>query len=499
MLKRATDYLSKSHGSSHGEGAGALIGMALYKAGIDKSHPKIQQGIENSRALANRGAESAHDTYAPALCCILLCEVDPDRYRPDISKLVNGMIRRQHSNGGWSYSGYPYDDTSQTQYGVLCLWTAHHADFDVPPEAIERAARWLLQHQDPTGGWTYKPAKKDAGTHAMHKVVTHSMSSAGAGSLYMCAHLFGLAVQAEKKSEEDDLPSAVTRVEKEERGGSEFLRANRQLLMRGLASGNVWFSKNLNFNTNWWTHYYMYGLERYKSFQELVEGKKVAEPDWYSKGVEYLRKTQSQDGSWKSREAPTGSAAIDTAFAVLFLARSSQKSIRKAVHNEGVLQGGYGLPKDLTNVRMDGGQLVTPQMVREVDDFLKLIEDAEDKEFDATALPGELSLDEDLTKRTSQLEQLRELVSNEDYRARRTAVKTLAADRDLDNVPILIYALTDEDPEVPRYARDGLRFISRKLQGSGMPDKANEQQKQAAVKQWKKWYLSIRPDGEFVD
>jgi hypothetical protein len=190
--------------------------------------------------------------------------------------------------------------------------------------------------------------------------------------------------------------------------------------------------------------------------------------------------------------------AADTAFAVLFLVRSTKNTLKKAGLNEGVLVGGHGLPKDISSVTMKDGKVVTPQMVREMDEWLEMLEGAEDKDFDPDALSG-LPLDEDLTQRTSQLERLRKLVSNEDWRARRLAVKTLAAARELDNVPILIYALTDEDSEVPIYARDGLRLISRKLKGFGMPETATPDQKHAAAEKWKKWYLSIRPDGELLD
>jgi hypothetical protein len=182
----------------------------------------------------------------------------------------------------------------------------------------------------------------------------------------------------------------------------------------------------------------------------------------------------------------------------LFLVRSTEKSIKEAVLNEGVLIGGYGLPKNIANVTMQDGKVVPPQMVREMDEWLEMLEGAEDKDFDPNALSG-MTLDDDLNERTSQLVRLRKLVSNEDWRARRVAVKTLAAARELDNVPILIYALTDEDSEVPIYARDGLRLISRKLTGFGMPERATEDQKQAAAEKWKKWYLSIRPDGELLD
>ena len=61
---------------------------------------------------------------------------------------------------------------------------------------------------------------------------------------------------------------------------------------------------------SFWTQYYMYGFERYKSFQELVEGQtgKDPVPAWYRQGVEFLRTQQQKDGSWKSVEAPGSSA-----------------------------------------------------------------------------------------------------------------------------------------------------------------------------------------------
>ena len=190
---------------------------------------------------------------------------------------------------------------------------------------------------------------------------------------------------------------------------------------------------------------------------------------------------------------------MHTAFAVLFLTRSSQKSIKKATLDEGLLVGGMGLPKDLTNARIQDGQVVTPQMVRDVDDLLELLNSAEDKEFDAKALPGGLSLDADLTKRTSQLERLRAMVTNENFDARLAAVKTLARSRELDNVPALIYALSDPDWRVVEAARDGLAFISRKFQGYGPPPQATVEQVQAAQAKWKQWYLAIRPDGQLMD
>lgn len=504
MVKRASTFLQQAGGTSrYGEGGAALIGLALAKGGVPESDPKIQEAVNVSRDFARKkGGEAWGTCYHAALCCFFLCEFDPERYRPEINIIIKGMLNRQQPNGAWGYTPHTYDDTSQTQYGVLCLWAAHHHGIAVPPNAVERVANLLMRTQDPGGGWAYQATDSGGNRRVPQGEVTHSMAAAGLSSLYICSHLMGF-VAAGKKSEKKgkELPSALQLVNKKKEEESRFLRpqhTSRQMVESAQTLGNGWFAKNLTYDIDRWTHYYMYAVERYMSFKEFVEGDIVAEPQWYNEGVEYLKKTQNADGSWKTKESHGSGPPMDTAFAVLFLTRSSQKSIRKAVLNEGVLRGGHGLPKDIRNVTMQDNKVVTPQMVKEMDEWLKMLEGAEDKDFDPNAFEG-MSLDDDLTQRTSQLERLRKLVSNDDWRARRAAVKTLATARELDNIPILIYALTDEDSEVPTYARDGLRFISRKFNGFGMPERANADQKQAAAEKWKKWYLSIRPDGELLD
>ena len=42
----------------------------------------------------------------------------------------------------------------------------------------------------------------------------------------------------------------------------------------------------------------LYGLERYKSFQEAMEGLEDPSPNWYNDGYEFLAKSQAADGSW---------------------------------------------------------------------------------------------------------------------------------------------------------------------------------------------------------
>ena len=76
------------------------------------------------------------------------------------------------------------------------------------------------------------------------------------------------------------------------------------------------------------------------------------------------------------------------------------------------------------------------------------------------------------------------------------AVMALGKTRNLDNVPALIYALGLGDREVVIEARKSLRRISRNPTGLGPIDTYSEEQRQKAIGDWKKWYLSLRPDAD---
>ena len=45
MIKRATDFLLKSATAGHGPGGDALVGLALFKAGYEPTHPAVASAI----------------------------------------------------------------------------------------------------------------------------------------------------------------------------------------------------------------------------------------------------------------------------------------------------------------------------------------------------------------------------------------------------------------------------------------------------------------------
>ncbi|HLA84027.1 MAG TPA: HEAT repeat domain-containing protein, partial [Thermoguttaceae bacterium] len=89
------------------------------------------------------------------------------------------------------------------------------------------------------------------------------------------------------------------------------------------------------------------------------------------------------------------------------------------------------------------------------------------------------------------------LLSDPEPENRVAAIKMLVLSGNLDNVPTLILALEDRDPDVFLAAKDGLCRLTRRFDAFGLPDDPTPDQKRLAIEKWKAWYLSVRPDTEF--
>jgi hypothetical protein len=277
-----------------------------------------------------------------------------------------------------------------------------------------------------------------------------------------------------------------------------------QLARNAIADGDKFFTQNYTVAPREQVHYYLYGLERYQSFKELAAGKAEKEPRWYTEGADHLIRGQTQTGAWP---ASGDNHITATCFAILFLARSSGKTIAQINPNlgDGVLLGGMGLPPNTADLTERDGKVVETPLAGSIDELLALMAKP-NPELDQLVDPNKpLVLDSDVTKREGQITRLRALVSASDFNARLLAVRTLGRSRDLDNAPQLIYALTDPvsaanpDLRIVREADKALRFLSRKFGGVGLPDQPRTQDIQAAVNAWKEWYKSVRPDAEFLD
>lgn len=516
MVDRTMAYFDKSKfgNVTLGQvGGPALIGMAVYKHHkryhrMDRSIPPLTQEALNVVIQVARSPDrlKGQNNYSLGLGLVFLTEVKPASHMSEIGQFVAETERHQQTRGAWGYPSSPTGDTSQTQYPILGLWSAKHVNLDIPQSIIENAANWLIRTQDPSGAWGYQGTDPGTYTRVPQVGIRYSLAAAGLGSLYVAADFLGIRDKnRNKKKRLGGLPPALIPV-KEIEAAKKSRRVPSSVdvsrLRQALNDGDGWFAQNFSIATTDYPYYYLYALERFRSFQEMVEGNGDPEPDWYNQGVDLLATMQSSTGDFP---APRNSdvhcpLGIGTAFACLFLLRSTQATLETIMEREGTLRGGRGLPGDLSEVRQRGGKIVAPAITGKVEDLIGMLEDDEaDQIENMLDNPDALSLS-GLTKTGKQYTaRLRRVLRSGSYKARIVAARTLGRQDDLDNVPILIYALTDPDPRVMRAARAALRSISRKFDGYDLPDQPTKPQLDLAVKQWQDWYRSIRPDAMFVE
>jgi hypothetical protein len=474
-------------------GAKCLVGLALHKAGKTDS-PRIREAIEACKKEAGAMAQDS-TTYSQGLAVIFLSEVAPKKERDTIQQYLGMLARRQMPHGGWGYTGEVDGDTSQTQYVALALWQAHRIGMTVDTTNAKGMIDWLNKTQGPDGGWGYKGIITETNRPTPQQNVSPTLTAAAMASLMIGADLHGLlnagsmtAVEGVTESS-GSIPASV-RFAKDRLGASKPLNpsgVNWARVSTALQMGDTWMQKSDFNSTATYPYYYMYALERYHSFREARSGESELEPEWYEQGVSYLEKNQRQPGLWNNGCG----APADTAFAVLFLMRATQKSLQGGI-GEGALVSGRGLPKNLASATLKRGQVVVEMEPVGVGDFLSMMEKGEADRLDALAadpsalLVGKLS--------SADATRLTQVLRSGEPNQRLVAARALGSLGDLDFAPVLMYGLTDPDPRVALASRDGLRAIARRPRGFGMPDEFNDDQRYAELEQWKRWYLSLRPE-----
>ena len=506
VIEKALSFLAKSNHEK--VGGKCLIALAFKKNGRKADFGKIREAIAACQS-APIAPQSACDNYNLPLMIIFLIELEDEQYRPLIQKMLAEMMKRQMVNGAWGYEGSPQGDTSQTQYGVLAMWIADRHGYDIPVPAIANAMNWILKTQDPSGAWSYQGIESTTSARVEQDANSISMSLSGAalGSLYILKELVILPGEdaiasgggsGNKTPAETKRPKDLQLVQ-EKKASAQVTRrrpanVDNARVKKSMQDGNAWMAKNFSVEPGAeWKHYAFYAYERYASFKDLIDGDGVEEPKWFTDIFNNLQKTQHADGSWEGGDTPVAA----TAFGVLVLSRSTAKAIKRAeALGEGIMLGGMGLPPKVEDIKERNGKLVDSPLTGNIDDLLSILEDNKAGDIDPDQA---LKLDADLTKRNSQITRLRAMVSAESYDTRLVAVRSLAQVRDLDNVPVLIYALSDPDIRIVRAADRGLRFVSRKLEGVMPIENGSKETKSALRSAWGKWFLSIRPDAELLD
>ena len=154
----------------------------------------------------------------------------------------------------------------------------------------------------------------------------------------------------------------------------------------------------------------------------------------------------------------------------------------------------------MSKARLVGGKAKTKKAAQAVTDMLDLLDGEDADQLDGKSLADDMVLPTNPTARAAAMDRLERLVrGSRSWQARRVAARVLGKSDEMRVVPSLIFALSDPDSSVKRYARDGLRFISRKFEGYGMPDKPTDSEMREAQKKWREWYKTMDPGYVFLD
>jgi hypothetical protein len=265
--------------------------------------------------------------------------------------------------------------------------------------------------------------------------------------------------------------------------------------------------------------YFLWSLERVG----VVYGvDKIGGLDWFDLGSTFIVRTQSPDGSWNFTAGSFG-PEVNTAFAVLFLARSnlardlSSKVQRDPTSTE-MRAGNSPLPTDvlpnrpvvsanpipvldLPNPTGDEGITLASKMLKSNGaDWKKLLEQAREAKGSpntrALVLTATNTADlerkkqarEALAERLCRMtpDTLRTMMKSEQAELRRGAALACAMKDDKQHIPDLIELITDPDDAVTRAAKAGLKSLTGK--DFGPAAEASAGQKALAATAWKEWY-----------
>lgn len=468
-------------------GETALIALAMLKSDVPPGDPALASCFALIRKRFVSGVyqpeqRGGHDIYEAAAVALALSNLDVAARRAELAAVADYLIGLQKANGSWDYAARAHGDTSISQYAVLGLWEAENGGTAVPPEVWDRAAQWFMSVQSPEGSWNYH---RDEASQPE----TLSMTAAGVGSLLICQRQLAryrrggesgssmlTALSLEGTRVRYDVTTANARIEQAVRRGMAWLGSN--------------FTTGNNAVIGQSSYYALYGIERIGG---LADRDTLGRVNWFDQGRRFIQSSQRGDGAWDAMHG----AIPNTAWAILFLTKATAKTIRKIEVKSlgaGTLLGGRGLPRDLSNLTVAGGRVVSRPMNGAVEGMLAALEDprAENADSALGGLVGRYRTGGPAALRPHK-DRFRKLLGDRDPGLRRVAAWSLARTADLDAVPALIDALTDPDESVVTVAREGLQLLSRKINALGPPSPSTSPQRQEAARRWRAWYATVRP------
>jgi hypothetical protein len=306
-------------------GLNALCVYALLQAGQAIDEPALRPTAPLVRAMLDgckriRADRGVHQTYARALRATAMAVYNRPDDRRQLTEDV-GCLVAGHFGGGYGYlsavptgmayrfssaapDGMPTEwlDHSNSQYGLLGVWSGAEAGVEVPGDYWRQVTDHWTDRQSAGGKWAYLTTGLNPRPGQSHRppddVTTLSMTAAGTASLFVANEYATLAAGAFKVGR-DPFPDALRRALAWWDQGDHAVDLGRG------GPGGAQFGRAAK---HW--GYTLYGVERVG----LASGFKFfGDNDWYRSLARQAVDRQRPDGSWGD--------LVDTAYAVAFLAR----------------------------------------------------------------------------------------------------------------------------------------------------------------------------------
>jgi hypothetical protein len=485
-VQAALQYLRAQAGSAQ-LGETALIALAMIKAEVPANDPALAACVDKIRRHFNASIyvperSGGADVYEAAVVALALANINPESLKGEIAGAAQYIIAHQKANGSWDYNQRTAGDTSISQYAILGLWECENAGVDIPPNVWDKAASWYLSTQSQAGSWNYHRDES-------FNPETISMTAAGVGSLLICNRQL-----ARHRKAFDSANPLLTPLVPQGASSSYEVSTSASRINEGVRRGIAWIGSNFQVSAQGIIgqspYYGLYGIERIGA---LADREKIGGTNWFEQGRKYILGSQKSDGHWAAQHGDVP----NTVWAILFITKSTAKSVRKFEIKRlgaGTLLGGRGLPKDLSGLTIAQGRVVVRPMNGAIDGMLDVLADPRSENADS-ALAGLVERYQTGGPKILRphKDRFRKLLNDRDPGVRRVAAWALGRTADMDVVPALIAALRDPDENVVGEARTGLQVISRKIDGYGPVPGSTPEQRAEAAKKWKGWYDSVRP------
>ncbi len=280
----------------HYEGLDTLAVYALMQAGLathdkrlDIHNPFMVDAID---AMKKFPMVTDYVTYARGLRATALALYDRPQDHAAIREDVDWLLQSQEG-GAFTYNnefprggGFSFWDNSNTQYGLLGVWSGAEVGIQIPMDFWRDVREHWNKYQLPDGEWCYREDQTDP---------SRSMTLAGIASLLVAQDYLESADYAEQVGRPPYSPE--------------------------LAKALQWLASEDNsvialpHTADFYTYYSLYGLER----TGLASGYKYyGAHDWYRERAADIIAAQKDDGSWGNL-GDAFDTVVDTAFSMLFL------------------------------------------------------------------------------------------------------------------------------------------------------------------------------------